>query len=116
MTRTRRTLAHPPRDRRKRICTRQGLNPQVAPSAQTATKGNNHAKCSEQGGRQLWVVVADLIALVEHVRASIDLIDGAISREASLGEPDTSNVVVLDDVTPQYLRASYALNTCSASL
>jgi len=62
------------------------------------------------------VVVADLIALVEHVRASIDLIDGAISHEASLGEPDTSNVVVLDDVTPQYLRASYALNTCSASL
>ena len=62
------------------------------------------------------VVVADLIALVEHVRASIDLIDGAISHEASLGEPDTSNVVVLDDVTPQYLRASYAPNTCSASL
>jgi hypothetical protein len=23
---------------------------------------------------------------------------------------------VLDDVTPQYLKASYALNTCSASL
>jgi hypothetical protein len=62
------------------------------------------------------VIVADLIALVEHVQASIDLIDGAISREASLGEPDTNNVIVLDDVTPQYLKASYALNTCSASL
>ena len=62
------------------------------------------------------VIVADLIALVEHVQASIDLIDGAISREASLGEPDTGNVIVLDDVTPQYLKASYALNTCGASL
>jgi hypothetical protein len=61
------------------------------------------------------VIVADLIALVEHVQASIDLIDGAISREASLGEPDTSNVIVLDDVTPQYLKASCAPNTCSAS-
>jgi hypothetical protein len=61
-------------------------------------------------------IVSDLIALVEHVQASIDLINGAISREATLGEPDTSNVIVLDDVTPQYLRASYALNTCSASL
>jgi len=62
------------------------------------------------------VIVADPIALVEHVQASIDLIDGAISREASLGEPDTGNVIVLDDVTPQYLKASCALNTCSASL
>jgi exonuclease VII small subunit len=61
-------------------------------------------------------IVSDLIALVEHVQASIDLINGAISREATLGEPDTSNVIVLDDVTPQYPRASYALNTCSASL
>jgi hypothetical protein len=116
MTRTRRTVAYPAPDRRNRICTGQGLNPQVAPSAQSATKENNHAKCSEQGGRQLWGHCREPDCPVEHVQASIDLIDGAISREASLGEPDTNNVIVLDDVTPQYLKASYALNTCSASL
>ena len=62
------------------------------------------------------VIIANLIALVEHVQASVDLIDGAISREASLGEPDRNNVIVLNDVTPQHLMTSYALNTCSASL
>jgi hypothetical protein len=48
------------------------------------------------------VIVCDLISLVEHVQASINLIDGAIAREISLGDTDAANVVVLDDVTPQY--------------
>jgi hypothetical protein len=61
-------------------------------------------------------IVSDLVALVEHLQGSIALIDRAISREVSLGEPVTGNVIVLDDVTPQYLKARYALNTCSASL
>jgi hypothetical protein len=61
-------------------------------------------------------IVSDLISLVQHVQASIGLIDGAIARETSLGEPDCANVIVLDDVTPQYLKASRALQTCSASL
>jgi hypothetical protein len=62
------------------------------------------------------VIVYDLISLVEHVQASIDLIDGAIAREISRGDADTANVVVLDDVTPQYLKAGHALHACSACL
>lgn len=61
-------------------------------------------------------IVSSLISLVEHVQASIRLIDRAIARETSIGEPDNSNVIMLDDVTPQYLKASRALNGCSASL
>jgi hypothetical protein len=61
-------------------------------------------------------IVSDLISLVEHVLASIGLIDGAIAREIALGDGDAAGVIVLDDVTPQYLKASHALQACSASL
>src|SRR5258708_29745901 len=62
------------------------------------------------------VIVSDLISLVEHVQTSIDRIDKAIARETSPGDGDAANVVVLDDVTPQYLKVSHALHACSASL
>ena len=61
-------------------------------------------------------VVSSLISLVEHVQASIHLIEGAIVRETSLGDGAAGNVIVLDDVTPRYPRASTALNACRASL
>jgi hypothetical protein len=61
-------------------------------------------------------IAANLFLLVEQVQASIDLIEAAIAREISTGEAETSNIIVLDDVTPRYLKASDALNTCSASL
>ena len=62
------------------------------------------------------VIVSDLISLVEHVQASIHLIEGAIAREVALGDGDAGNVIVLDDVTPQYLKAGHALHACSANL
>ena len=61
-------------------------------------------------------IVSDLISLAEHVQASINLIEGAIARETSLGDGGIGNVIVLDDVTPQYLKAGHALHACSASL
>ena len=64
----------------------------------------------------LGTIVSSLISLVEHVQTSIRMIDRAIARENSIGEPDTSNVITLDDVTPRYLKASQALNSCGASL
>lgn len=60
-------------------------------------------------------IVSDLISLAEHVQASIDLIETAIARE-SLSDEDMANVVVLDDITPQYVKASHALNTCRTSV
>jgi hypothetical protein len=64
----------------------------------------------------LGVIVPDLISLIEQVQAGINLIERTIARETSLGDHDATNVIVLDDVTPQYLKASYALHACNASL
>ena len=62
-------------------------------------------------------VVSELVALIEHVQASLRLIEQAIARETTLGGQETSaNVIVLDDVTPPYVRATAALNACDANL
>jgi hypothetical protein len=77
------------------------------------------AKRFEAHGDSFGAIVSDLISLVGHVQASIDLIDSEIAREMIAGDADdqdSSNVIVLDDVTPQYMKASTALNTCSANL
>jgi hypothetical protein len=60
--------------------------------------------------------VSSLASLAQLVQASIKLIDSAIARQTIYDDTDASNVVVLDDVTPQYLKASHALTSCSASL
>jgi hypothetical protein len=62
-------------------------------------------------------VVSDLVSLIEHVQASLKLIESAIARETSLADQDASpNVIVLDDVTPRYAKASAALKACDADL
>lgn len=58
-------------------------------------------------------IVSDLLSLVEHVQVSINPIERAIARKVTVGDHDNSNVIMLDDVTPQYLKASSALNNCS---
>jgi hypothetical protein len=62
-------------------------------------------------------IVSDLASLIEHVQASMKLLELAIARESSLGNQDVSaNVFVLDDVTPRYVKANAALNACNAGL
>ena len=62
-------------------------------------------------------VVSDVISLIEHVQASLRLIEGEIARETASGSQDTaSNVIVLDDVTPPYVSATVALKACDANL
>jgi hypothetical protein len=62
-------------------------------------------------------IVSDLVSLIEHVQASIKLIQSAIVRESQLGTQEVgTNVVVLDDVTPRYVNANAALNSCDAGL
>ena len=62
-------------------------------------------------------VVSDLLALIEHVQASMQLIDTAIAREAPPGNQEAAaNVIILDDVTPRYAKAKAALSACSAGL
>ena len=62
-------------------------------------------------------IVSELVSLIEHVRASMKLIESAIAMEPALSDPGTfDNAVVLDDVTPRYQNARAALKTCNASL
>lgn len=62
-------------------------------------------------------IVSDLVSLIARVQTSMGLIESAIAREAPLGNREIStNLVVLDDVTPGYVKANAALNTCHAGL
>ncbi|MEO8317944.1 MAG: hypothetical protein ABI561_06425 [Bradyrhizobium sp.] len=62
-------------------------------------------------------VVSSLAGLVEHVQASLRQIEQAMVREASLGDQETAaGVIVLDDVSPRYVRATAALRVCDANL
>jgi hypothetical protein len=62
-------------------------------------------------------IVAELVSLIEHVQASVTLLEAALARETALGNQEAAaNVVVLDDVTPRYVKASDALHTCNAGL
>jgi len=62
-------------------------------------------------------VVSDLVSLIDHMQASMKLIERVIASELPLGDQETSeNVAVLDDVTPCYLKANAALYTCKAAL
>ena len=62
-------------------------------------------------------IVSDLVSLIEHVRSSIRLVESAIVRESPPVDPEgSSNIIVLDDITPRYVTAGAALNTCNAGL
>jgi hypothetical protein len=62
-------------------------------------------------------VVSNLVGLIEHVQASLRLIEQAMVRETSLGgQESAANVIVLDDVSPRYARATSALKACDANL
>jgi hypothetical protein len=80
----------------------------AASDASTRSDGRNESHNS---------IVSDLVSLIARVRTSIGLIELAIAREAPLGNREISaNLVVLDDVTPGYVKANAALNTCHAGL
>jgi hypothetical protein len=62
-------------------------------------------------------VVSDLISLIEHMQASMKMLEGAIAGELPLaGQEAGDNVIVLDDVTPCYVKANAALHACQAGL
>ncbi len=62
-------------------------------------------------------VVSDLISLIEHMQASMKMLEVAIARELPLaGQEVGDNVIVLDDVTPCYVKANAALHACKAGL
>jgi hypothetical protein len=79
--------------------------------------GSDAAFQSGDGNASYRSIVADLEALIERVQASMTLIKTAIAGESLPGQEELAdNVVVLDDVTPRYVRANAALDACNASL
>jgi hypothetical protein len=62
-------------------------------------------------------VVSDLVCLIEHMQASMQMLENAIAGELPLGDQQAGdNVVVLDDITPCYVKANAALHACKAGL
>jgi hypothetical protein len=62
-------------------------------------------------------MVSDLVCLIGHVHASTKLVELDMTGEALPGDPEVAtNIVVLDDVTPRYVRAQATLNSCNAGL
>ena len=62
-------------------------------------------------------VVSDLVSLVEHVRKCLRLIEQTIAGETSPAGPESStNVIVLDDVSPRYAKAAAAVQACDVNL
>jgi hypothetical protein len=62
-------------------------------------------------------IVLEIVSLLERVQAITELVESAIAIESPLGHREVAaNLIVLDDVTPRYLNARSALNTCNASL
>ena len=81
------------------------------------------AALAETDSRQL--IAAELRSLIARIEISMRLIDAAMASEDLEPEDDSailsadlgsSEIVVLDDVTPRYARASAALNACRAEL
>ncbi|MBR0824592.1 hypothetical protein JQ596_03505 [Bradyrhizobium manausense] len=63
--------------------------------------------------RQL--IAAELRNLIAQVEGSMRLIEAAMMREAG-DRAGSTDVVVLDDLTPRYATASAALGACKAGL
>jgi hypothetical protein len=62
-------------------------------------------------------IVSELVSLIENIQAGMKLLEAAINRETATDNQDAaSNVFVLDDVTPRYVKANATLNACNASL
>ena len=62
-------------------------------------------------------VVLDLVSLIEHMQASMKMLEGAIARELPLvGQEVAGNVIILDDITPCYVKANAVLHACKAGL
>jgi hypothetical protein len=62
-------------------------------------------------------IISNLGSLVEQVHVNINLIEAAIASETALDESEAgASIVVLDDVTPRYLRANAALNASKIGL
>jgi hypothetical protein len=80
-----------------------------------SARNNSAAVPLDDREHSFYLIVSDLVSLIDRVQASIKLIEAAKALEAA-GEPENSDVIVLDDVTPLYAQAGAALDVCNVSL
>ena len=83
--------------------------------------GDGVAQAPHDQNAAYHAVVSDLVSLVERVQNSLRLIEQTIARETSPetkpGSPESStNIVVLDDVSPRYMTSAAALQACDVNL
>jgi hypothetical protein len=76
----------------------------------------NGTEFCEERNNGFGVIVSKLISPVEHMQPSINLTGVALARDASPSDQRQADVIVLDDVAPQFIGASCALNACNTSL
>ena len=68
----------------------------------------------EVASREL--IAADLRLLIAQIETSMRRIAAVMDQEHGSDPDGSADIVVLDDVTPRYARASAALNVCRAGL
>ena len=79
--------------------------------------GDGVAHASHDQNDAYCAVVSDLVSLVEHIQKSLRLIEQAAAGKTSFSSPESStSVIVLDDVSPRYMKAAAALQACDVSL
>jgi len=83
--------------------------------------GDGVAQAPHDQNAAYHAVVSDLVSLVERVQNSLRLIEQTIARETSPettpGSPESStNIIVLDDVSPRYMKSAAALQACDVNL
>ena len=62
-------------------------------------------------------IASEIVSSIERFQASTRPVESAIAIESPLGRQESAaDVVARDDVTPRYLNARAALNTCNARL
>jgi hypothetical protein len=78
-------------------------------------KGDGMQPESTDRNEKFRMVMSDLASVIGHVRNSLELIEAEMASEAA-PEEAAGDIIVLDDVTPGYVRAHAVLRDCDAGL
>ena len=78
--------------------------------------GDGAAQAPDDQNVAYRAVVSDLVSLIEHVQSSLRLIERTIDGETAGGTDSSTHIIVLDDVSPRYMRIVAALEACDVNL
>jgi hypothetical protein len=84
---------------------------------QKAAEDNVAAEAGD-GNDAYQAIVSDLTCLIGRVQASLSRIESVIACETSPASADAADadIIVLDDITPRYVKAGAVLKACDAGL